>query len=103
MSEFIKDFGKVFGSANLLGDLDNNLKQLEGMLKTGAADISNKTIETKIGDSSESVYKTDISELGDVKNSFPLEAPKADDIYWRRHNELVDKVIDARKEIILNM
>jgi len=70
------------------------------MLKTAADDISKKTIETKAG-TSKSSFKTDISNTGDIRSNFPVEPPKVDDIYWTRHNELVDKVIDARKEIIL--
>jgi len=101
MDEFTEGLKKLFGNANIMGNFDKNLQQIRNMLETGAKDISTKTIETKSGSSSKNTYKTDITATGDIKNSVPTEPPQTDDVYWNRHNELVDKVLQNRVEIIL--
>lgn len=101
MSGNLDNFKKLFGNGNIIGDFDKNLQELKKMLEAGAKNLETKTIETKAGNSPKSSFKTDITLTGDIKNSFPTELPKVDDVYWVRHNELVDKVLDTRKEIIL--
>ena len=36
-------------------------------------------------------------------NEFPTTIPKEDDVYWKRHQELVDNILDTRKEIALKI
>jgi hypothetical protein len=45
-------------------------------------------------------YKTTIKINGDVTNQFPNPPPNASDVYWARHNQLVDQAVALQKEII---
>ena len=98
----LEDFQKLFGNSNLLGNLDKNFQELEKIVKTGTEDLGNKTIVTKFGNAENQKYVTHIK-IGDedVENEFPQEPPDANDVYWKRHNELVNTYLNARKEIVL--
>jgi hypothetical protein len=37
---------------------------------------------------------------GDILNEFPSNVPPANDLYWTRHTQLVDKVLADRQAII---
>jgi len=37
----------------------------------------------------------------DIENIFPTDSPKEDNVYWKRHNELVNTYLDARKQMVL--
>ena len=63
-------------------------------------DAGERTIVTKFGDST---YTTNIALDNDVTSEFPSEPPKDDDVYWKRHKDLVDNILDTRKEIVLKV
>jgi hypothetical protein len=83
----------------------NSFDQFMQVLKTAAADASKKTIEAKIkGDQDSSqYYKTELVNEVDIINEFPNNIPNDNDVYWRRHNELVNEALTTRKEIILKV
>ena len=57
-----------------------------------------RTIET--GGQAGPVFKTILGLDGDLKNEFPSPPPAMNDVYWVRHNQLVDQALTAQKEII---
>jgi hypothetical protein len=75
--------------------------QFSQMLQIANKDASERTIvtNTKAGTS----YKTDIRIDGDITNEFPDKVSETTDLYWKRHNELVDKVLNERKELLLKV
>lgn len=93
---------KLFGSSNLLGDLDQNFQEIKKMIQAATGDLGNKTIVTKFGDAENQKFITHIN-VGDedVENIFPTEPPNTDNVYWKRHNELVNIYLDARKQMVL--
>ena len=93
---------KLFGSSNLLGNLDKNFQELQKMIQAGTGDLGKKTIVTKFGDAENQKYVTHIRISDeDIENEFPSEPPNVDNVYWKRHNELVNTYLDARKQMIL--
>ena len=101
MAETI-DFQKLLGSGNVFGGLDENFQQILKAIKTGVDDIGKKTIITKFGQSENQKFVTHIR-VGDedIENEFPAEAPTADNVYWKRHNELVNIYLETRRQIVL--
>ena len=101
MSDF-DGLQKLLGSSNLLGDLDQNFKEIKKMIEVATNDLGNKTIITKFGDGENQKFITHIK-VGDedVENIFPTDTPKDDNVYWKRHNDLVNIYLDARKQIAL--
>jgi hypothetical protein len=75
--------------------------QFSQMLQVANKDASERAIvtNTKAGTS----YKTDIRIDGDITNEFPEKVSEATDLYWKRHNELVDRVLNERKELLLKV
>ena len=97
---FENDWLKELQKSPIFQDLANTFTEFDNLLKKGLEDAGKRTIETTFGENK--VFKTEIALTdADVKNNFPPNIPKEDDVYWKRHNELVDNVLDARKEIIL--
>lgn len=92
--------------------LENSIKQIEQfnkqtqdswsqflkLLQTNFIDLEQKVIETSIQGGL--TYKTTIFLNGDRKNEFPTPVPNANDVYWLRHNELVNESLELQKEII---
>ena len=76
-------------------------EQLLKLLQTSYADATEKTIETSAQNGPN--YKTVIKIDGDVKNDFPSPAPGTNDVYWTRHNQLVDGAVALQKEIIVKV
>jgi hypothetical protein len=76
-------------------------QQLLKMLQTSYTDAAEKTIETNSQNGPN--YKTVIKIDGDVKNDFPNPAPDANNVYWTRHNQLVDAAVALQKEIIIKV
>lgn len=72
--------------------------QLQKMLQTAYIDTIEKTIDTHAQGGPG--YKTIIKINGDVTNDFPNAAPNASDVYWIRHNQLVDQAVALQKEVI---
>ena len=40
---------------------------------------------------------------GDIKNDFPTIPPEVNNVYWARHNQLVDEALTTQKEIIIKV
>ena len=49
------------------------------------------------------LFKTTVLLDGSVTNEFPATKPQSDDVYWTRHNALVDQAIQNRVQIVLNI
>lgn len=71
------------------------------LIQTSYLDSTQKTIETNA--QSGPTYKTTIMFGGDIKNEFPSTAPNVNDMYWTRHNQLVDEALALQKEIIIKV
>ena len=72
--------------------------KFSNMLDVANKDLSERTIETKA--SEEVKYTTHLRMDGDILNEFPTKVPPANDLYWIRHTQLVDKVLADRQAII---
>src|SRR3954451_11881053 len=73
-------------------------EQFSKLLQITFMDLGEKVIETNIQGGPG--YKTTIFLNGNRKNEFPNPAPSASDVYWVRHNQLVDETLALQKEII---
>lgn len=97
---FENDWLKDLQNSPIFQSLTTTFTEFDELLKKGIKDTGQRTIETKFGENK--TFKTEIALTdADVKNDFPADVPKEDDVYWKRHNELVDNVLDMRKEIFL--
>ena len=98
----IEDLQQLFGNSNLLGDLDQNFQEIKKMIQSGTADLGNKTIVTKFGEGDHQKFITHIN-IGDedIENIFPTEPPDENNVYWKKHNELVKIYLDSRKQMVL--
>jgi hypothetical protein len=76
-------------------------EQLLTLLQTSYTNATEKTIETNAENGPN--YKTTIKIDGDVRNAFPNPAPDANNVYWTRHNQLVDGAVALQKEIIIKV
>ena len=76
----------------------NSWEQLTRILQTSYIDSTQRTIETSA--EAGAGFKTTIAIDGDLKNEFPSPAPEASNVYWIRHNQLVDETLTTQKEII---
>jgi len=91
---------KLFGSSNLLESLDQNFQQINKIVKATTEDLGKKTIVTKFGDAENQKFITHINPADeDIENIFPSDAPNSDNVYWKRHNELVNTYLEARKQM----
>jgi len=100
MSTEFDSWIKNLKEGNIFSDIDESWKKFGNLLERALKDAGERTIVTKFGDS---IYKTSIALDNDVTSEFPSEPPKDDDVYWQRHKELVDKILDTRKEIVLKV
>lgn len=98
----LEDLQKLFGSSNLLGNLDQNFQEIKKIIQSGTVDLGNKTIVTRFGDAENQKFITHIK-IGDedIENIFPTEPPNENNVYWKKHNELVRIYLDARKQMVL--
>ena len=76
----------------------NSWEQLLKILQSSYIDSTQRTIETS--GQAGPVFKTILGLDGDLKNEFPSPPPAMNDVYWVRHNQLVDQALTAQKEII---
>lgn len=75
--------------------------QFSKMLQAGIANVGERTIQTKTqGQGTALQYTTNMKLDGSVLNEFPSNIPVANDLYWIRHNALVDKILADRQETI---
>ena len=77
----------------------NSWEQLLKILQSSYVDSTERTIETGGGQAGP-VFKTILGLDGDLKNEFPSPPPAMNDVYWVRHNQLVDQALTAQKEIV---
>ena len=115
--DFIKRFEDMFHRGTLANtaSLEQFNKQIEQfntqaktswdellkLLQISYTDLTEKTIETTSQGGAR--YKTIIKLDGELKNDFPNPAPNANDVYWIRHNQLVDEAVSLQKEIIIKV
>jgi hypothetical protein len=79
----------------------NQLDQFSKVLEIAQKDVTSRIIETSAqGQNGVIKYKTTLEADGDLTNEFPNPAPDPKDVYWERHNQLVDGVLSLQKEII---
>ena len=102
MSELQTQIQNLFGKNPVLTDLQKNVDVVNDLAKKGLEDLNNILIETKVGsDKNANKYTTKISLGNDVVSTMPKEAPKVGDVYWARHNELTNKILDQRHELLV--
>ena len=63
-------------------------------------DIGERVIETIIQGEEIIKYKTTFKVDGDIINEFPNNVSETNNLYWKRHSELVDKVLQERKDLV---
>lgn len=109
---FPESVAEVFGSTSinqskwgeeLLKQFQASSNQISDMWKAVSADVTNRTIVTKVQGDQSIEYKTHINIDGDIINEFPSTPPDENDVYWKRHKENVDEALANRKEIILKV
>ena len=76
-------------------------EQLLKLIHTSYIDSSQKVIVTNAHEGPN--YKTIIKLNGDLKNEFPSPSPDTNDVYWLRHNQLVDEAVALQKEMIMKV
>jgi hypothetical protein len=89
------------------GSLENFTKlatdswnSLLGTMQLAQKDIGERIIETIIEGEENIKYKTTFKIDGDIINEFPSKIPDTNNSYWKRHIELVDKVLQERKDLV---
>ncbi len=107
MSEdFINQWKTFFSQATSRNEaaftnFKDQLTQFSKILEMAQKDVTSRVIETSAqGQAGIIKYKTSIEADGDLTNEFPNPPPDPTDIYWARHNQLVDGVLALQKEII---
>ena len=73
---------------------------LLGTVQLAQKDIGERVIETIIQGETNIKYKTTFKMDGDIINEFPSNTPDTNNLYWKRHIELVDKVLQERKDLV---
>ena len=91
---------KNLQEGGIFTDIHQLWQKFGELLERALKDAGERTIVTKFGDSS---FKTTVALDNDITNEFPETGPKDDDIYWKRHQELVDNILNTRKEIVLKI
>jgi hypothetical protein len=87
--DFLKGFNEILGQpAKFNPAVTAGFEQFKVMLEAAAKDATTMKIVTKAGEKAE--YANSIAHGGDLSNDFPPTAPNENDIYWKRHNELVN-------------
>jgi len=102
MSNDFENFKKNLKDNPFFSNINDSIGKIGGLLDNVLKDAGERTIVTKFGDEE---FKTSFSMTpdNDVANNFPQTRPKEDDIYWKRHNELVDKILEERTEIFIKV
>ena len=77
-----------------------SFSHFSSILGTAEKEITERTIETKIQGEASPRYGTNITNTGDILNEFPSKEPDTNDIYWARHNQLVDTLVANRQATI---
>ena len=96
-------------NSSLIDEFTNQTKasweQFSKILQVANAQVTERVIETVINGSGEAEarYKTNIKLNGDLRNEFPKDKPDENDIYWKRHTDLVNESLQTRKEIMLKV
>lgn len=107
VKKFLEDWSKSSFLAKTIEEFNNQTKQswdkFAGILEAAKADVTQRNIEVKTDGSKDAEFKTIIALNGDITNEFPAERPAADDVYWKRHKELVDEAMATRKELSIKV
>ena len=79
----------------------DQLNQFSKILEMAQQDVTSRVVETSVqGQSGNIKYKTILEADGDLINEFPTPPPIPNDVYFARHNQLVDGALSLQKEII---
>ena len=109
-NDVVKAFEKMFGPSmsswqNSMDLFNTHTKQsweeFADMLKTANNDMKKRTISTIAKGQTSTIYKTDITIDGDIINEFPSPPPDPNNIYWKWHTELTNRILNERKELLL--
>ena len=76
------------------------MEQFVGNMQLAQKDIRERVIETIIQGEGNIKYKTTFKIDGDILNEFPYNISDTNNLYWKRHIDLVDKVLQERKDLI---
>jgi hypothetical protein len=100
--------GKISNSnSNLIDEFTNQTKlsweQFGKILEAANAQVTQRIIETKTDGIAPGQFRTTIKLNGDMINEFPKDRPTEDDIYWKRHEDLVNESLQTKKEIMLKV
>jgi hypothetical protein len=78
---------------------NNSFSQLPNVVEQTVKQLSERTIQIKTPQGT-SLYTTEISNTGDLINNFPDKPPDPNDVYWIRHNQLVDRYLTDKQTTI---
>jgi hypothetical protein len=73
---------------------------LLGTMQLAQKDLGERVIETIIEGEENIKYKTTFKMDGDIINQLPSNISDTNNLYWKRHVELVDKVLQERKDLV---
>jgi hypothetical protein len=79
---------------------NSTLTQFPNVVQAAVKQISERTIQVKIDGQANPTYTTEITNTADIVNTFPSKVPDPTDVYWTRHNQLVDKYLTDRQDTI---
>jgi hypothetical protein len=106
---WFEGLGKVSNAnSSLIDEFTNQTRvsweQFSKILQAANAQVTERVIETAIdANGVVTKYKTTIKLNGDLINEFPKDKPDENDIYWKRHTDLVNESLQTRKEIMLKV
>lgn len=105
---WFEGLGKISNSnSSLIDEFTNQTKasweQFSKILQAANAQVTERVVETVVGGDGASKYKTTIKLNGDLINEFPKVEPNENNIYWKRHTDLVNESLQTKKEIMLKV
>ena len=95
--EALFNTGSFENFTKLATDSWNNLL---GTMQLAQKDVGERVIETIIQGEENMNYKTTFKIDGDIINEFPPTTSDTNNLYWKRHIELVDKVLQERIDLM---
>jgi hypothetical protein len=78
---------------------NKSFDQLPNVVEQAVKQLNERTIQISTPGQS-ALYNTELSNTGDVINTFPNKSPDPNDVYWTRHNQLVDRYLTDRQATI---
>lgn len=94
-------------NSSLIDEFTNQTKtswaQFSKILEAANAQVTEQVIETISDGDGADKFKTTIKMNGGLINEFPKDKPNENNIYWKRHTDLVNESLQTRKEIMLKV